>query len=161
MRTSLILKKWAEDLSRYDIIVASTGYVSREIYRHLDRPLSFYCMGSMGNALALGMGLALSVKNRVVVFNGDGSALMSLGSMITMKRLKLKNLVHVVLDNNSHASTGVQKTNSDLVNFSHLCPNTIVYKCEYDSVPPRIPLSPKQITRRLQDALKALSNKSV
>lgn len=152
-----LFKKWRDDLNKDDIVVTSTGYVSREVYRIMDRPLNFYMMGSMSCALAIGMGIALNTKRRVVVFNGDGSVLMSLGSLVTCKRLNLQNLVHVILDNNCHASTGGQKTNSHLINFSHLCRNTLVYQVKYGDVPPRIPLSPKEIKERFIKALGMVS----
>jgi thiamine pyrophosphate-dependent acetolactate synthase large subunit-like protein len=140
-----------------DIVVASTGYISREVFKY-DRPLNFYMMGSMGCALAIGIGIALHVKQRVIVINGDGSVLMSLGTMVTLKKLqqerKISNLAHFILDNNSHESTGGQKTASDLINFAHLAKNTIVYKTTNDSsIPPRITLLPASITKRFKDAL--------
>src|SRR4030095_9909752 len=43
--------------------------------------LSIGCVGFMGGASSLGLGLALAMpKRRVVVFDGDGSLLMPLGS---------------------------------------------------------------------------------
>jgi len=158
MNRSLIVKEILKDIEDNVIVVASTGYISREVFGHKDRDLNFYMMGSMGNALAIGMGMALTVKNLVIVINGDASVLMSLGSMVTAERLrrsgKLKNLLHCVIDNNVHESTGGQRTNSDIINFSHLFKNTIVYKSGLDAtIPPRITLSPKQITKRFQDAL--------
>ncbi len=111
----------------------------------------------MGCALAIAIGLAMNIKNRVIVINGDGSVLMSLGSMLTAKKLKLNNLVHYILDNNCHESTGGQKTVSNLVDFRHLSSNVIVYKITNDtSVPPRITLEPKQITERFKNAILCL-----
>jgi thiamine pyrophosphate-dependent acetolactate synthase large subunit-like protein len=51
-----------------------------------DSPLDFhYIPSSMGQAPALGLGLALAVPGRgVVVVNGDGSMLMNLGSLVTL-----------------------------------------------------------------------------
>src|SRR5689334_2926862 len=47
--------------------------------------LSIGCVGFMGGASSLGLGLALSVPDRrVVVFDGDGSLLMQLGSLATI-----------------------------------------------------------------------------
>ncbi len=136
-----------------DIVIASTGYISREVFRY-DRPLNFYVMGSMGAALGIGVGIAMNVNQRVFVINGDGSALMSLGTMITAKSLKLTNLYHFILDNNCHESTGAQKTNSDQVDFEMLCPNTLVFKIDKDDIiPPRITLRPSETTTRFKNAL--------
>ncbi len=152
-----VVNKIMSDVKEDDIVVASTGFISREVFRH-DRELNFYMMGSMGNALAIGIGLALNTSQRVIVINGDGSLLMSLGTMHTAEKLrldgKLNNMIHYVLDNNCHASTGGQKTVSHLVNFAHLFKKTIVYKISPDNlVPPRITLTPEQIKMRFENAL--------
>lgn len=149
-----ILNKIFKDINENDIVIACTGYISREIFAHFDRPLNFYMMGSMGNALAIGMGLALNINQMVIVINGDGSALMGLGAMVTAKRLRLFNLIHYILDNNAHESTGGQRTNSHLIDFRHLYGNTIVYQMDKENPePPRITLEPKQITERFKNAL--------
>lgn len=159
MTRSECVKKIMYDVSPDDIVIASTGFISREVFKY-DRPLNFYLMGAMGNALAIGLGLALHVKQRVIVINGDGSVLMSLGTMLTAKKLALPNLTHYILDNNCHESTGYQSTVSNLIDFRHLSKNVIVYKTSVDhSIPPRITLSPKQITERFKDEIKSLSNK--
>ena len=158
MTRSDIVKYILADLNEDAIVVASTGFISREVFKQADRPLNFYMCGSMGNALSIGIGLALKLKQPVLVINGDGSALMSLGSMLTAedlrKKNRLNNLVHYIIDNNCHESTGGQRTVSHLINFAHLFKNTIVYKVSKDStVPPRITLSPSQITERFKNAL--------
>lgn len=163
MTRSQCVKRIMEDLNPNDIVIASTGFISRETFKY-DRPLNFYMSGSMGCALAIGIGIAMNVDNRVIVINGDGSVLMSLGTMLTAKRLNLPNLTHYILDNNCHESTGGQKTASDLIDFRHLSRNVIVYKIAKDGIidePPRITLPPKEITRRFRDAIKAFGNKSV
>ncbi len=134
----------------YDyIIVSSTGLISRELYDIEDSPLNFYMQGSMGNALAIGLGMALNTNREVFVINGDASALMSLGTMITHKKLNPPNLHHYILDNNCHASTGGQPTASNKINFEKLAPNTKVFKIINDqSKPPRIPLTCKEIKER-------------
>ncbi len=61
----------------------------------------------MGLASSTGLGLALCSPNqRVIVFDGDGSLLMNLGSLSTMARYRPKNLTHVVFDNESLLSVG-------------------------------------------------------
>jgi sulfopyruvate decarboxylase subunit beta len=61
----------------------------------------------MGLASSTGLGLALSLpEQRVVIFDGDGSLLMNLGSLSTLARYRPKNLIHVVFDNESLLSVG-------------------------------------------------------
>ena len=160
MTRSDIVKKIMANINDSDIVVASTGFISREVYSQKDRPLNFYMMGSMGNALAIGIGLALNTDNKVYVINGDGSALMSLGTMVTAKSLRLTNLWHYIIDNNCHESTGGQKTASDSIHFPYLNIDTTVYHCSRDiNVPPRIEISGKNITKRFRNAFKIISDK--
>lgn len=134
-----------------EIVVSSTGMICREVYQVNDRELNFYMMGSMGNALAIGIGLALSNKDRTVfVISGDGASLMSLGTIALFNKLNLPNLRHFILDNNCHATTGGQDTCSDYADFG----NSTVYQVSNEiGDAPRIPLSPKQITERFRNAL--------
>ena len=68
----------------------------------------------MGLASSIGLGIALkNPKKRIYVFDGDGNILMNLGSLATISKIKPKNLIHIVLDNNSHESTGGQPTDTN------------------------------------------------
>ena len=99
----------------------TTGYISRELYGLADRPANFYMQGSMGHALALGLGAALArPQRRVVVLDGDGAVLMHLGTCATVGGIAPPNLVHVVLDNGTYESTGGQRTTSSTVDWSAL-----------------------------------------
>src|SRR5258708_35009707 len=61
----------------------------------------------MGLASSVGLGIAVARPDRqVVVLDGDGSILMTLGGYTTMARYRPKNLVHVVFDNESLLSVG-------------------------------------------------------
>lgn len=112
-------------------------------------------MGSMGAALAFGLGIAYTRPElKVVVISGDAAALMSLGTFILHKKLKVSNLIHYIIDNNCCASTGFQPTCSDSVNFEALAPNTRVIEVVKDrDVVPRIPLHPRQIRKRFENAI--------
>ena len=154
MNRNEAIKKILRNVEDQDIIITSTGMTSRELYNIKDRPLNFYMMGSMGNALAIGLGMALNTDRKVIVINGDASALMSLGTMVTHNKLRPNNLYHYILDNNCHASTGGQATASDKVNFSKLAPNTIVYSIiKEPNKAPRIPFTGKEITARFTEAI--------
>jgi thiamine pyrophosphate-dependent acetolactate synthase large subunit-like protein len=74
-----------------------------------DTPLDFaYLPSSMGMAPALGLGLALSQPGRgVIVVNGDGSTLMSLGSLVTLAQNPAA-IYLVILDNGHYEVTGGQ-----------------------------------------------------
>lgn len=99
--------------SASDRLIATTGYTGRELYALEDRANQFSMAGSMGCALSLGLGLALTRPElRVLVLDGDGALLMRLGSLATAGMLRPPNLVHVLLDNRCHDSTGGQPTAS-------------------------------------------------
>jgi phosphonopyruvate decarboxylase len=101
-----------------DIIVATTGYTGRELYACDDRDNQIYMVGSMGCASSLGLGLATACPNRrVIVLDGDGAALMRMGALCTLGHERPENLIHVLLDNGLHESTGGQRTVSNTVNF--------------------------------------------
>ena len=72
----------------------------------------------MGCASAMGLGVALNTARPVVVLDGDGAALMKMGSLATIGAQAPANLVHVVLDNGVHDSTGGQATVSPIVDFA-------------------------------------------
>ena len=59
--------------------------------------LSVVCVGFMGGASSVGLGIALArPERRVIVFDGDGSLLMQLGSLATAARAAPRNFVHLV-----------------------------------------------------------------
>ncbi|MGB1547548.1 MAG: phosphonopyruvate decarboxylase [Alphaproteobacteria bacterium] len=99
-------------------VIATTGKCGRELFTLADREQHLYQVGSMGCASGLGLGVALNVKRPVVVLDGDGAALMKMGTFATIGAYGPKNLVHVLLDNATHDSTGGQATVSESVDFS-------------------------------------------
>lgn len=108
------------DLEADAAVIASTGKCGRELFTLADRPQHFYQIGSMGCASALGLGVALNSRRRVVVLDGDGAALMKLGNLATIGAYRPENLVHVVLDNGVHDSTGGQPTVSPSIRFDEI-----------------------------------------
>jgi phosphonopyruvate decarboxylase len=99
-------------------IVATTGKTGRELFTLADRAQHLYQVGSMGCASAMGLGIALNTKRKVVVVDGDGAALMKLGTLATIGAYAPGNLVHLLLDNGVHDSTGGQATVSPHVDFA-------------------------------------------
>ena len=102
-----------EKILRYvgadDLVLTTTGMPSREAFVADDRPGNFYMIGSMGLLSSLGLGLALLNKDRrVIVIDGDGSALMSLGTVPLISYEAPRNLYYIILDNAAYGSTGGQ-----------------------------------------------------
>jgi phosphonopyruvate decarboxylase len=111
-------------LSGDEIIVSTTGKLSRELYeyrvkRNRGFDHDFFNIGAMGCAQGIALGIALQKNNRnVLVFDGDGSVLMQLGSLATTGHYAPRNFYHVIFDNNAHDSTGGQPTSSNTVDFA-------------------------------------------
>lgn len=102
----------------HTIQLATTGKTGRELYEIEDVANNLYMVGSMGCVSSLGLGLALTKPEKeIVVIDGDGSLLMRMGSMATNGYYRPPNLLHILLDNNAHESTGGQSTVSHNVNF--------------------------------------------
>jgi sulfopyruvate decarboxylase subunit beta len=102
-------------------LIICNGFPSREACKLRDRDQNFYMIGSMGATAGIGLGLALARPEKtVVVFDGDGNVLMSLGTLATIGALKPKNLIHVVFDNEVYGTTGNQPTYSRVVGLDKM-----------------------------------------
>ena len=97
---------------RTDQVVVTTMGAAREWPKLSWHPLDFhYLPSAMGQAPLLGLGLALAQPAReVIVFNGDGSMLMNLGSLVTIAASGARNLTLIVLENGLYEVTGGQAT---------------------------------------------------
>lgn len=139
----------AAALSNQDAIVSTTGMISRELYLACDRPGNFYMQGSMGHAMAIGLGAALAKpKQRVCILDGDGAVLMHMGTLSTIGAHAPSNLCHVILDNEAYSSTGNQKTSSAttaLEAVARACGYRYTQRCT----------TPEEITSALQQAAAA------
>lgn len=103
--------------------LATTGITGRELYEIEDSPGNLYMVGSMGCVSSIGLGLSLvqrSSNKDIVVIDGDGSLLMRMGSLATNGTYSPPNMLHILLDNNAHDSTGGQSTVSHNVQFVEL-----------------------------------------
>jgi phosphonopyruvate decarboxylase len=100
-------------------VIATTGKCGRELFTLADRPQHLYQVGSMGGASGMALGVALNAGDRpVVVLDGDGAALMKLGTLATIGACAPRSLLHILLDNGVHDSTGGQPTVSASVDFA-------------------------------------------
>ncbi|MCM3270981.1 phosphonopyruvate decarboxylase [Paenibacillus elgii] len=105
--------------------LATTGKTGRELYEIEDADHNLYMVGSMGCISSFGLGMALTQSGMdIVVIDGDGSLLMRMGSLATNGYYHPPNMIHILLDNNAHESTGGQSTvshNSDFVTIAASC----------------------------------------
>jgi thiamine pyrophosphate-dependent acetolactate synthase large subunit-like protein len=111
MRRSEIVATLCSAIDPSTFVIAPLGYVGREIWRvgNETRAQTFFCMGSMGSVIPFSMGISLAMpKTRVFAVEGDGSLLMNLGCLVTLKRYKPLNLTVIIFDNRIYESTGGQ-----------------------------------------------------
>ncbi|MCR8660539.1 phosphonopyruvate decarboxylase [Paenibacillus endoradicis] len=103
------------------ILVATTGFTGRELYAIDDLDNQFYMVGSMGCASSFSLGLALARPDqRVICIDGDGALMMRMGSLTTNAYYGPSNLLHILLDNHAHESTGRQFTVASVVDFAQV-----------------------------------------
>jgi phosphonopyruvate decarboxylase len=115
-----LLEALLSQIPDHAAVIATTGKCGRELFTLADRKQHLYQVGSMGCASGMGLGVAVNTKRPVIVLDGDGAALMKLGSLATIGAYAPRNLIHIVLDNGVHDSTGGQATVSSNVDFARI-----------------------------------------
>ena len=134
-------------------IISSTGMISRELYeirkKQNDKSFNdFLTVGSMGHASQIALGISLNSKKKIICLDGDGAFLMHMGGVSTIGDLKIKNYLHIVLNNFSHDSVGGQPTSAKTTSLSN-----IAKACGYKNIIG--PLKSKtQIIKKLNYMLK-------
>ncbi len=95
---------------RTDEVVVTCMGVTRPWGRISDHDLDFASADSaMGHTADLALGIALAQPTRrVLCLNGDGSMLMTLGTLVTIVASGAKNLVLFLLENGTYEITGNQ-----------------------------------------------------
>jgi thiamine pyrophosphate-dependent acetolactate synthase large subunit-like protein len=100
------LKRLASMLDPKVIVVTNIGPISRE-WNALRPSDANLLQINLGLCAAVGMGVAVSLPHRqVVLLDGDGNLLLNLASLADLANQNLKNLVHIVLDNESYEGGG-------------------------------------------------------
>ena len=95
---------------REDAIVVTTMSIVRPWGRYSNSNLDFASADSaMGHSADLALGIALAQpKRKVICLNGDGSMLMTLGSLVTIVEARAENLILIVVQNQTFEITGNQ-----------------------------------------------------
>lgn len=119
------IKEIVNSFDGSEIVVSTTGKCSRELFEiritREEIPRDFYTVGSMGCSAAIAFGVALSKpKKEIYCFDGDGAAIMQMGTFATIGSNSPKNFRHILFDNNSYDSTGGQNTVSNYLNFEKI-----------------------------------------
>jgi phosphonopyruvate decarboxylase len=113
-------------LDTADVIVSTTGKLSRELYEYRDRTgqghqRDFLTVGSMGHASQIAMGIALARPDRdVFCLDGDGAMLMHMGGAAIIGAAGLVNFKHVIFNNGVHDSVGGMASAGLRVSFTQI-----------------------------------------
>lgn len=118
------------EVSEDDPIICTTGKASREIFEireknNQNHKHDFLTVGSMGHNSSIALGVAIhSPHKKIWCIDGDGAVLMHMGAMAVIGSCCPDNLIHIVLNNESHESVGGQPTvagNTDLCMVAKAC----------------------------------------
>ncbi|MDN3697703.1 phosphonopyruvate decarboxylase [Vibrio cortegadensis] len=129
------IKVIVDHLGNDDFVVSTTGMASRELfeYRKMKQQAhsnDFLTVGGMGHASQIATGIALSRSDKnVICIDGDGAALMHLGSLAISAQTELKNFKHIIINNGAHDSVGGQPTVCQKIDLS-----TIAKACGYNVI---------------------------
>lgn len=125
-----VLEKLNDLKDQNTILLATTGKTGRELYEIEDAPNNLYMVGSLGCISSLGLGLALVQPGKdIIAIDGDGSLLMRMGALPTNAYYSPGNLLHILIDNNAHDSTGGQATISHNINFVEIAASSGYVNC--------------------------------
>jgi TPP-dependent trihydroxycyclohexane-1,2-dione (THcHDO) dehydratase len=82
----------------------------------------FYCMGSMGSVAPVAVGISLARPTiRVLALEGDGSLLMNLGTLATLRRYGSSHIRLIIFDNGCYESTGGQVCQPEGFELERVC----------------------------------------
>ena len=105
-------------------VVFTCGATCREMAATDRRDNHYYVIDSMGMVTPVVLGLSLGLEGqtgrKVVGVEGDGGMLTNLNALTTVGFLEPKNLILIVLDNESYASTGGQYTFSSKLDLAEI-----------------------------------------
>jgi len=107
---------------RGESVVISTMQVVQPWHALSPSPLNMTCIGFMGGASTLGLGIALARPDRrVAVLDGDGSLLMQLGSIATISGAAPANFHHFLFQNGVYETSGSQPiAASERIDFAQM-----------------------------------------
>ncbi len=120
------IKIIVNNLNDKDIVVSTTGVASRELFEYREElrqghDKDFLTVGGMGHASQIALGIALQKQSRdIYCLDGDGAALMHMGSMAINGSMQCDNFKHIVFNNGAHDSVGGQPTVGYAVNFQDI-----------------------------------------
>lgn len=122
-------------ISGEDAIISTTGKASRELFEirvenGQSHKYDFLTVGSMGHSSSIALGIAINKPNtKVWCIDGDGAALMHMGSIAIIGANNPHNMVHIIINNSAHETVGGMPTVASKINLT-----AIAKACGYKSV---------------------------
>lgn len=110
-------------VSGEDPIISTTGKASRELFEIRDangqsHKYDFLTVGSMGHSSSIALGVAINKpKTKVWCIDGDGAVLMHMGAMAVIGANAPRNIVHIIINNESHETVGGMPTVASKIDF--------------------------------------------
>lgn len=117
-------------VSGTDPVISTTGKASRELFEIREankqgHQYDFLTVGSMGHSSSIALEIAEQRPDKKIwCIDGDGAALMHMGSMALIGANKPCNFVHVIINNGAHETVGGMPTVAsciDLVSIARGC----------------------------------------
>jgi len=112
------------NVSGEDPVISTTGKASRELFEIREangqsHKYDFLTVGSMGHSSSIALGVAVQKPSRKVwCIDGDGAALMHMGSMAVVGAHAPANLVHIVINNGAHETVGGMPTVAEKIELA-------------------------------------------
>lgn len=120
------IREIISNLSDDNIVVSTTGKISREVYEQSDmireqHAQEFLTVGGMGHASMIALSIAKEKKEkRVYCLDGDGAAFMHMGNIAFIAKQNPSNLVHICLNNQAHESVGGMPTGAAGLQYAEI-----------------------------------------
>lgn len=130
------LKLVVQHLSKKDVVVSTTGKLSRELFELREtlqqgHERDFLTVGSMGHSSSIALGIALERPEKLIwCLDGDGAFIMHMGAITNIGALAPANYRHIVFNNGAHESVGGQPTlgfEMDIPAVGHACGYQEIY----------------------------------
>jgi phosphonopyruvate decarboxylase len=126
------VRLFIDEVNPADIVVTTTGKLSRELFEYREftgtgHSSDFLTVGSMGHSSSIALGIAIAKPKRTVwCLDGDGAFIMHMGAATSVGHISPVNYKHIVFNNGTHESVGVQPTCAFGLDFS-----AIALGCRY------------------------------
>ena len=111
------------NVSAEDLVISTTGKASRELFEtrvanHQSHKYDFLTVGSMGHSSSIALGVAINKPgSRVWCIDGDGAVLMHMGAMALIGNIRPGNMIHIIINNESHETVGGMPTVARQIDF--------------------------------------------